>query len=234
MTQDASPAAGHAQAGAGAAHPGAGAPDGRSPQEAFRALVEPHLDELLSAAAHELDYRQALGELPDDLSPEELVADTLARAWRDRNRRPPLLGFRPWLLGLLLRVADALARQETKLREMVTVSLETRAPEPPIYDDDESFWEWYQPDELTRWEDVVPASAVPPEEVAAALERVRAQATRHAPPLTHRARHLLVLTSVHRLSVPEAAGALRIPLAEASQLLDDARRIVLDRQETRR
>jgi len=40
-------------------------------------------------------------------------------------------------------------------------------PPEPIYDDDEEFWGWYQPDELTRWKDVMEAASMTPEEVAA-------------------------------------------------------------------
>ena len=116
--------------------------------DAFRSLVEPHLDELLSAATRELEYRQALGELsPHDLSPEELVGETLIRAWRDRHRRPPLLDIRSWLLGLLFRVAENLVRREERLREAVVTSPAASDPPPRVYDDDGAFWEWHQPDE---------------------------------------------------------------------------------------
>jgi len=194
-------------------------------KEAFRAQVEPHLGELLSAAAHELEYRQAIGDLTlDDLTAEELVGETLARAWRDRRRRPPLLGLRPWLFGLLFRVADSLARQEARRRDASAVSLEAPVPPEPVYDDDESFWEWHQPDESTRWEDVIPAAAATPEQIVAALEREEGRA------LPRTARRLVLLTGVHRLSVAEAASALHLPAAEAARLLDEAHRTLGGRQ----
>ena len=83
----------------------------------FDRLVASHLDELLRAARRELRYRIALGELGrDDLSPEELVGETLARAWKDRHRRPALLGTRAWLHALLHRVAESIARREMRFR----------------------------------------------------------------------------------------------------------------------
>lgn len=211
--------------------PSATAPHGAPPQgedqdkKAFRAQVEPHLDELLAAAARELEYRQAIGDLGlGDLTAEELVGETLTRAWRDRDRRPPLLGLRPWLLGLMFRVADNLARQEARRREAETVSLEARVPPGPVSDDDEGFWDWYQPDESTRWEDVIPASAATPEQIVAVLERAEGRA------LPQAARRLLLLTRVHRLSVAEAASALHIPVAEATRLLVEAHRAVGGRE----
>jgi RNA polymerase sigma-70 factor (ECF subfamily) len=186
-------------------------------REAFRAQIEPHLGELLAAAARELDYRQAIGDFGmGDLTPEELVGETLARAWRDRHRRPPLLELRPWLLGLMFRVADKLAREETRRREAAAVSLET--PLPSLQDEDDAFWEWYQPDDSARWEDVIPATTATPEQIVAALDRKKGKA------LPRSARRLLLLTGVHRLSVAEAASALHIPAAEATQLLVEAHR----------
>ena len=57
-------------------------------KDAYRRAVEPHLPELLAAAARELRYRRAVGDLrPQDLTADELVGETLARGWRDRARK---------------------------------------------------------------------------------------------------------------------------------------------------
>ena len=49
-------------------------------KDAYRRAVEPHLPELLAAAARELRYRRAVG----DLRPQDLTADELgARPWRE-------------------------------------------------------------------------------------------------------------------------------------------------------
>lgn len=74
----------------------------------FQALVSPYADELLRAARREIAYRCAVGDLtPDAITPEDLVGDTLIRAWQDRHRRPASLGVRPWLIGLLYRAQAA-------------------------------------------------------------------------------------------------------------------------------
>jgi RNA polymerase sigma-70 factor, ECF subfamily len=102
----------------------------RREQAAFQAAVKPHLQELFEAARRELRYRVALGDFgPDLLTAEELVGETLTRAWRDRHRRPPLLKFRVWLLAVLFRVAEDIARREAQFRKLATESLE--APVPP-------------------------------------------------------------------------------------------------------
>jgi RNA polymerase sigma factor (sigma-70 family) len=198
----------------------------RGDRAAFQATVAPHLEELLGAARRELSYRVALGNFgADDLTPEELVGEALLRAWQDRYRRPSSLGVKVWLLALLFRVARDLARREAGLRRIPTESLEALVPPEPIYDDDEEFWEWYQPDELTRWEDVVEAPAITPEEMAAADERL----TRTPDP---RAREVFLLYELHRVPLSETALALGLSVTETARLLEEARRdlgVVADR-----
>jgi RNA polymerase sigma-70 factor (ECF subfamily) len=190
----------------------------RGDRAAFQATVAPHLEELLGAARRELSYRVALGNFgADDLTPEELVGEALLRAWQDRYRRPSSLGVKVWLLALLFRVARDLARREAGLRRIPTESLEALVPPEPIYDDDEEFWEWYQPDEVTRWEDVVDAPAMTPEEMAAADE----QLTRTPDP---RAREVFLLYELHRVPLSETAFAVGLSVTETARLLEEARR----------
>jgi DNA-directed RNA polymerase specialized sigma24 family protein len=170
-----------------------------------------HLDELFAAAQRDLRYHVLLGDLRQhDLSPEELVGETLLRAWRDRLRKPASLGIRPWLLGLQFRVLTRIVRQERLLQRLVSTSLEAPVPEPPIYDDDESFLEWFQPDEMVRWEDILSGDAHP----EFALELL----DRDIPGLSPLARQVLVLRRVHGLTFAEIASGLRIPSDRLSQL----------------
>jgi RNA polymerase sigma-70 factor (ECF subfamily) len=180
--------------------------------------LEQYADELLDAAQREVRYRVALGELDGlDLSPEELVGETLARAWRERERKPAGLGERAWLLALLHRVAEGIVRREARFRKLAPVSLEARPPPEPFYDDDEGFYEWYQPDELTRWEDLAAEPLeLTPEEVVSAEEELRSAAPR--------TRLVFVLHDLHRLSVPEIAQALGITQDQVLRHLEEARR----------
>jgi len=190
----------------------------RGDRAAFQATVAPYLEELVEAARRELRHRVALGNFgADDLAPEELVGEVLLRAWQDRYRRPSSLGVKAWLLALLFRVARDLARREARLRRIPTESLEALVPPEPIYDDDEEFWEWYQPDEVTSWEDAVEAPAMTPEEMAAADE----QLTRTPDP---RAREVFLLYELHRVPLSETAFAVGLSVTETARLLEEARR----------
>jgi DNA-directed RNA polymerase specialized sigma24 family protein len=70
---------------------------------------------------------------------------------------------------------------------------------------------------MTRWEDVVEAPTMTPEEEAGTDEE-----------LTHTldpcAREVFLLCELHRVPLTEAATALGMPLEEAARLLEKARR----------
>ena len=190
----------------------------RGDRAAFEGAISTHIEELLAAARRELRYHIALGDFgPDDLTAEELVGEVLVRAWQDRTRRPALLPIRTWLLALLFRVAKNLARGERRFREMATVSLEVPVPPEPIYDDDEEFWEWYQPDELTRWEDTIDAPVMTPDDVTAADEELLRG-------LDPRAREAFLLFELHSVPLPEVAAALGTAIEDAARLIEEARR----------
>ncbi len=187
--------------------------------QAFRRLVEPHLDELVEAARRDISYYVALDMLsPDDLTPEELVGETLLRAWRDRFRRPRHLSLRGWLLGTQDRVLRRIVQRLQLERELVTLSLEQPYyPETPIYDDEESFWEWYQPDDVTTWEDVIPdESELIGEELEADQELL----------LRPDERRVLLLNDHHRLSLKEIASIMNLSVQQTAEMLTQARRQV--------
>ncbi|OSI23688.1 RNA polymerase sigma factor [Bradyrhizobium canariense] len=190
-------------------------------RDAFQQLVVLHLDELFAAAQRDIRYHVALGDLRyDDLAPQELIGETLLRAWRDRRRKPRSLGIRPWLLGLQFRVLTRIVRQERLLQRFISTSLEAPVPEPPIYDDDESFWEWFQPDEMVRWEDILSSDASP-DPAAELLDRDMAG-------LSPLVRQVLVLRQIHHLTFAEIASGLHLSYQRLAQLWRDGRARLAD------
>jgi DNA-directed RNA polymerase specialized sigma24 family protein len=185
-------------------------------REAFQAAVRPYLRELLRGARHEVRYRVALGDFPaDEPTAHELVGEVLIRAWQKRHDRQSALPLRVWLLALLYRAAHDLSPREVRHKRIPAESLDEPVLPEPVYDDDEGFWEWYQPDEMTRWEDVVEAPTMTPEEQAGADEEL----TRALDP---RAREVFLLCELHRVPLTEAALALGISVQQAAHLLEEA------------
>ncbi len=183
---------------------------------AFNRLVEPYLDELLRAARRDIRYHRFMKTLrPEDLTPEELVGETLVRAWYSRREKPEAVRLRAWLLGIQHRVLQKLIERERTERALWAVSLEAPLPPEPLYDDEESFWEWYQPDDITKWEDVFPDDVpLPDEHLAdeAVIDR-----------LDTVPRQALLLRDVHKLTLPEVAYALRLSVSETVAILREAR-----------
>jgi RNA polymerase sigma factor (sigma-70 family) len=182
-------------------------------RQALQKAVKPYLGELLRAARREVRYRVALGYFErDDPTAEELVGEVLVRAWQKRDDWQPTLPLRVWLLALLYRVAHDLSRREAR-RKRITVSLDDPVPTVP----DHEVWDWYDPDAMTRWEDVVEAYTMTPEDEAVADEAL----TRALDP---RSREIFLLCELRRVPISEAALALGISVDEAARLLEQARR----------
>jgi len=190
----------------------------RGDREAFKRALAPFLGELLDAAARELRYHKALGDFSADApTAEELVGEVLIRAWGGRRHRSPQLGLRAWLIGLVFRAAHDLIRGEARYGRLKAASLEGPPPRDPFYDDDEEFWEWYQPDEATHLKDVVGDATSTPEEIAVADEDF----DRALPP---RARQVLLMHDAYGVALSEIALTLCISEEEAQRILSQARR----------
>ncbi len=185
---------------------------------AFNRMVAPFLEELLTAAKRDLGYHRFRGEsAAHDITPEELVGETLLRAWASRKERPEGLRLRAWLLGTQHRVLQKLLQRPRWERDLWAISLDEPLPPEPLYDDEESFWEWYQPDDIEKWEDVFPDNVPTPEDAFVTREI-------ETYPLDVIERQALLLYDEHKLTMLEIAFALGVPVERAAELIRDARR----------
>jgi len=174
---------------------------------AFRTLVTPHLRELIKAARHEVRYRVAVGDFdPDDPTAEELVDEVLLRGWRERHSRPPALGVKSWLLVLVFRVADAVARRKGRIRSREAISLE----DDPVLPE-------FLPDESTGWDDVIDAGLKTPEQAAIAEDELFQE-------LDPRSREVLLMHELRGVPLHEIALALGIAELQVRAILKGARR----------
>ncbi|WP_369600311.1 hypothetical protein AAIA72_10705 [Hahella sp. SMD15-11] len=181
----------------------------------FRDFVNTHLDVLRERIRHELNWHVGSGNLEDgELSVDEVLDELYIRAWADRRRKPADMAPLAWLTGLMTRVVWDLVRQRQASRN--SESLEQVIPDDSfIYDDEESFWEWYQPDDVEKLEDELAADQPSVEDVAAALE----QRSLPAP-----ARLALALHDLYALALRDVAATMRRELRETWQLVREARR----------
>lgn len=185
--------------------------DSSQERRVFVVEARPHLNVLLEFAGRELHYHEARGDLaPGELSAEQVVGETLLRAYYDRGKRPPSLAFRSWLLGLEQRVLGRLLDPDERARGLWSVTGDELLPEPLPAREDDAFWDWYQPDDA-GWDDLGPSSGSGPDDLHEALG------------LPPRLRRAWVLHDRYSLSVPEVAVALRAREQTVAQLIRTAR-----------
>lgn len=195
-------------------------------RDTFSRLTAPLVPALREAAAQELDYFTGIGELPADVSsPEEIVGEALLRAWRHRHRRPAGVSLEAWLLKVVYRVVDELVHRERR-RAALAEAVGNQHPELPPLEDDNEFWQWFQPEDLPIGEPMLPQPAPSPEEIAAKLG-VRPQT------LATPARRALWMHRRHRLTVREIGAVLRRPAAEVRTLVEQAAARVRESRPTR-
>ncbi len=139
----------------------------------FGEFVRPLLAPLQHFVQRELAYLQARGDLaPGDPTVDDIVDEALARACERQAERPRRLEPLQWLYQIALeRLADEVAHRQSE--EGRCISLEGRLPvqlHEPHDDDDEILFEYWQPDEVLRLEDMVPAMDDTPEDAVMTRE----------------------------------------------------------------
>ncbi len=191
-------------------------------RKAFDAFVESEMSGLLEAAKHEIAYYEDVGDFPPRyMTPEELVGEAMIQAWDHRAKKPKSMSPRAWLFAMLFQAADKLAERRREIQAHEALSTEQKIPDDPlvldpVYDDDEEFYEWFQPDEALKWEDVIPSDVIAPEQLLAVCESEPAR-------LKPEERRAALLYFRLGFSMEEVCRVLGKPVEETGRLLERAR-----------
>ena len=130
-------------------------------RDAFNEALAPHNETLLSAARRQVKVQRRAGVLDrDDLTPEELVGETLVAAYdRRQSYDADHLPMRAWLLGLQTRTLQRLARAEALHDARTPISLDDPVPVDESLDAvEEAFYEFRMPFDAETYGDYVPGS----------------------------------------------------------------------------
>jgi RNA polymerase sigma-70 factor, ECF subfamily len=198
-------------------------PIGRSDAQdadAFAALTEPH------RRALQLHCYRMLGSYEDS---EDLVQETLLRAWRARHgfEAEGPSSFRAWLYRIATNACiDALAKRPKRVMPHDVAP----ASDPEVVPPEEPDVPWLQPypDRLLASDDDEPDAVVVQKET---IELAFIAAIQHLPP---RQRAVLLLRDVLGFSAKEAASLLETSVAAANSALQRARRTLRERLPRRR
>jgi RNA polymerase sigma-70 factor (ECF subfamily) len=181
-------------------------------QAAFAALTEPYRREL------QVHIYRMVGSFQDA---EDLVQETLLRAWRSRRQFQGRSSFRAWLYRIATNASlDALAHSSRRvLPYQVAPAADPRAVS-QFSPDHEIPWLQPYPDRLL--DEVAPGDAQPDAQVVAkeTIELAFLAAIQLLPP---RQRAVLILRDVLGWSAREAASLLDTSVAAANSMLQRAR-----------
>ena len=137
-------------------------------RDAFNDALSPYLATLHDAAERQLAVERDLvsgepveGESAVDMTPDELVGETMVRAWDLRSRFDgDRLPMRAWLLGLQTRSLARISRREERYTQRKAFSLDD---ELPVNEDQdavgEDFYEFRQPFDVDTYEEITAGTA---------------------------------------------------------------------------
>jgi RNA polymerase sigma factor (sigma-70 family) len=196
-------------------------------RQAFFAQVSRYMRGLYRYAQHLLNYYRALGDLPPNhLDVEDIVDTAVLGAYRQLGKGSANRDLRKRLMEIARTyVKNEVARITAHSELTVSKEEDVREipPEEEVYQEGEQMYDFFDPDEDLKVEDVVPDLYVPtPEE---AVERAELQqcvkvALAGMPEEWRRA---LVLRFTRGLKGPALAHAIGKPAPETSRLIEHAR-----------
>jgi DNA-directed RNA polymerase specialized sigma24 family protein/ribosome-associated translation inhibitor RaiA len=178
----------------------------------FGELVGPLLPAFERFVQRELAYLQARGDLATgDPLVDDVADEALARACEKLPQRPPRLEPLPWLQQIAITVLQEEVSRQQAGESGRWVSLESTLPVQllePYEDDDDMLFEYWQPDEVVRLEDVMPATDGSTPEEAVSAREMRQLVTAILADLPTSWRRALLLCRVEALSPAAAAQVL--------------------------
>jgi RNA polymerase sigma factor (sigma-70 family) len=197
-------------------------------REQFFTLVNSHLDPLYEHVRHQIAYLESTGDLvAGQVSVEDVVDEVLLRAFREFSKRPQ----EREIGSSLIELADQQLRRQvgrTRAERRTNVPIEKDIPEVPPVEEiktlGEEIFEYYQPDEDLKLEDVFPDMDVSsPEEFVAAKEELVRCINAALAGMPQEWRRALRLRHSEGLSSEELAEALDKNEPEIEQILEYAR-----------
>ena len=196
-------------------------------RDAFEEAIAPHHDTLMDGARRKIAARIDAGELRErTLTPEELVGETMIRAFDHRERfDAEQMSFRAWLLGIQYRTLNRLVRAEHDYDDQKAISLDAEVPTNDRYDAvEEQFYEFHQPFDVTTYEEIIPSQQPADVEIDASRSLTQDElAYLDASGLSAEQRHLVEFHDEFELSLSEIAQIMEYSLQGTAENLSEAR-----------
>ncbi|RLB39204.1 MAG: hypothetical protein DRH12_11810 [Deltaproteobacteria bacterium] len=125
-------------------------------REIYYDLIKKHIPQLQRIVKHELTYMRARGDLPPDYPRiEDVVDETLARAFKLVKERSPEISVEAWLVQIAIEV---IAEEVAQFRSQEGMDVLEKGFSPLEFVPEDEIFEFYQPDEMLTIEDLAAAS----------------------------------------------------------------------------
>ena len=197
-------------------------------KEQFLSLVNPHLERLREFVRHQLAYFESVGDLaPGALSADEIVDAVVLRAGQQFLNGTADPEIRSWLIQLAVERIHAEIRRLSSNRN-TEVPLEKNVPLTPparvVSTLGEEIFEFYQPDENLKLEDIFADFDVStPEDFVAAKEELLHCVNAALAGMPKKWRQALRLRHVEGLTSEQLSEALEKDEPEIERILEYAR-----------
>jgi ribosomal subunit interface protein len=190
-------------------------------RDLFRQLIRPHLPILRRFVRFELSHLRARGVLTsDDPTLDDVMDEVLARAYRKLDRHQDPREAAHWLFRIAVDVLTEEARRSRIRNRML--SLEGPPPrEPTDISIDETLFDFYQPDDLVKVEDLAASPSPDPEEALTQKEIRRCFASMLAN-LPANWRRAVMLAQVEGMPLPAVAKVLGTSQEQVREWLEKA------------
>jgi len=195
-------------------------PDAVSPGD-IASYIDVNLPKLQHFVERQIVYRESLGELlPDQVAPEDVVAEAIATALGDELEKPERIKLEPWLYRLSREAIDLVACSQD---HPGGIPLERRHATQNVQASDEARLQFHQPDDRLVEEDIIAdGHADNPEQLAARGELIKLVqlALRNA---ARSDREAFILYAVEGFSQEEIAAIANHTLEEVRTSIGKAR-----------
>ena len=178
--------------------------------EDVRSYVNVNLPRLERFVEREIYFRETADQVvPDSISKEEVIDETIAAALGSGREKPERLALEPWLYRLALEALDELSRPDGT--NGGAVRLEESAREANVKASDEPGFQFHQPDEAITEETIIADDRVAtPEQIVGSEEMMRliAAALRD---VASNHREAFILHAIEGFGVDEISAITGIP-----------------------
>ena len=190
--------------------------------EDVRSYVNVNLSRLELFVEREIYFREISDQLlPDSISKDEVIDETIAAALGDGQEKPERLALEPWLYRLALNALDQLSISDDS--NGTAVHLEESARRQNVKASDEPGLQFHQPDEAITEETIIADDRVAtPEEIVGSDELVRLIAS-SLRDIASSHREAFILHAIEGFGVGEISAITGVPQERVLHSISAAR-----------